>query len=200
MQFTYDKALAQVFKDEGGYTNEATDPGGPTNWGITIHDARQYWKPSATAEDVKNMPKSIAEAIYQKHYADPILYNDLPAGVDYTILDYAINSGISKAVKTAQTIVGVPVDGVMGPITLAKIKEYDAVSLINAIYQDRINFLKTLHTWSTYGHGWTNRCNNGRNLAVALALENAPRIKRETWLQLLIQSISKLLSPQTKGN
>jgi lysozyme family protein len=192
MQKTYEQAIAQVFKDEGGYTNESTDPGGPTNWGITIHDARQYWKVNATAEDVKGMPKSIAEDIYLRHYCTPVQYNDLPAGVDYAVLDYAINSGISRASKALQHILGVTEDGVIGPATLRAVATANPVDIIHSIYAQRLTFLKTLNIWKTYGHGWTNRCQHGVDFAITLATENAPRIKSETWLQLLIESISKL--------
>ena len=82
MQASYDQAMAEVFSDEGGYTDDPNDPGGPTNYGITIHDARLYWKSNATADDVKNMPRSVAEAIYATHYAAPLHYNDLPPGLD----------------------------------------------------------------------------------------------------------------------
>src|SRR5713226_5623081 len=97
MKSTYPQAMVYIYADEGGYSNDAGDPGGPTNYGITIHDVRTYWKADATAQDVRNMPKDVAASIYQKHYADPLRYDDLPAGVDYTILDYGINSGISRA-------------------------------------------------------------------------------------------------------
>jgi len=36
----FDEALRRVLAHEGGYTDHPSDPGGPTNWGITIHDAR----------------------------------------------------------------------------------------------------------------------------------------------------------------
>jgi len=142
MKQTYELAIAQVFKDEGGYTNEATDPGGPTNWGITIHDARTYWKQDATVDDVKHMPKQVAEAIYRKHYADPINYNDLPDGVDYAVLDYGINSGISRSIKVLQRIVGVVDDGMVGPITISATTSANPSYIINAIYDERLNFLK----------------------------------------------------------
>lgn len=169
MKETYLKAMEAVYYDEGGYTNEATDPGGPTNWGITIHDARMYWKPDATAQDVKNMPKSVAAEIYRKHYADAIRYDDLPAGVDYAVLDYGINSGIGRAVPVLQRLVGAPVDGKVGPITIQKVKEADPATLINQIYDERLAFLKGLHHWPTYGRGWTARCTRGRKLALELA-------------------------------
>ena len=169
MQETYEKAITQVFKDEGGYTNESTDPGGPTNWGITIYDARQYWKSDATAEDVRTMPKAIAEDIYRKHYADVVRYNDLPPGVDYSVLDYAINSGTSHSVKTLQQIVGVTEDGQLGSITLQAVLQKEPIETINKIWDERLAYDHSLtHLWHTYGHGWTNRIINGKKLALSL--------------------------------
>ena len=165
MQSTYERAITQVFKDEGGYSDDAGDPGGPTNWGITIIDARLYWKHDATAEDVKNMPRSIAEEIYVKHYADPLQYNSLPAGVDYAVLDYGINSGISRSAKVLQSIVKVPIDGVIGPITIAAVSALNSGNVIDAIYDERLRFLRSLSTWSRFGRGWLSRCTTGRTLA-----------------------------------
>jgi lysozyme family protein len=112
---TYHDAIQGVFAHEGGYTNHPADPGGPTNWGITIYDARKYWKPDANASDVKDMPKEVAERIYQAHYAAPLCYDDLPAGVDYTVLDYGINSGIWRSAKALQRCCGAVPDGIIGP-------------------------------------------------------------------------------------
>jgi lysozyme family protein len=168
MQSTYEQAITQVFKDEGGYSNDVGDAGGPTNFGITIHDARTYYKADATADDVRNMPKSVAEEIYVKHYALPLHYNDLPAGVDYAVLDYGINSGISRAAKVLQTIVGVPADGVIGPITLAAVDKMVPADVINAIYNERVAFLQRLNK-PQFIKGWMHRCINGRRLALQLA-------------------------------
>lgn len=170
MQSTYNTAMSQgVFPAEGGYTNEKTDPGGPTNWGITIYDARQYWKAGATADDVRTMPKSVAESIYSDHYANPLQYSNLPAGVDYSVLDYGINSGISRAAKSLQRIVGVPQDGIIGPATLASVNGADATYIINALWDDRLAYDHSLtKLWLIYGHGWTNRIIKGRKLAMDL--------------------------------
>ena len=93
---TYTAAMVRVFADEGGYTNDPVDPGGATNWGITIFDARKYWKADATPADVKAMPKAVAADIYRKHYARPIRYDDLPAGFDYSVLDAEISAAIQR--------------------------------------------------------------------------------------------------------
>lgn len=166
---TYQEAMQQVYSDEGGYTNEATDPGGPTNWGITIYDARKYWKPSATAKDVKNMPKDVAAQIYRLHYANAIHYDDLPPGVDYAVLDFGINSGISRSARYLQRIVGAVPDGVIGPNTILNVNKMNPVDIINKLYDARLAYLQSLtRMWRIYGHGWTLRCDRGRKLAIYL--------------------------------
>ncbi|MFX8681133.1 glycosyl hydrolase 108 family protein, partial [Acinetobacter baumannii] len=47
MRSSYDASLDRLLKDEGGYTDHPSDPGGPTNFGITLVDARRYWKGNA---------------------------------------------------------------------------------------------------------------------------------------------------------
>src|SRR5439155_14379719 len=65
MQSTYETCLALLLAHEGGYTNHPSDPGGPTNFGITIYDYRKYVKPNAAAADVRAMKLDEAKAIYR---------------------------------------------------------------------------------------------------------------------------------------
>lgn len=180
MKETYDLAIAQVFKEEGGYTNDPHDPGGPTNFGITIHDARLYWKPNATAEDVQAMPKSVAEDIYRKHYADSIWYDQLPPGIDHAALDFAVNSGVIKFVKILQEIVNAPVDGIMGPNTLVAVDAAVPETVIGKIWDERLAYDQSLTSlWPIYGHGWTNRINRGRTLSMSLLTQFINLFKKE---------------------
>ena len=165
---TYDAAISRVFEHEGGYTNDAADPGGPTNWGITIFDARMYWKPDATAADVRTMPKSVASEIYVKHYADPVKYDLLPAGVDYAVLDYGINSGIGRAAKVLQRITGAPVDGKIGLATVAAARAMDPTDLVSRIQDERLAFLQNLKTWPVFGKGWGRRVKEVRTTALGM--------------------------------
>ena len=90
----YNYALEQVLLSEGGYTNDPRDPGGPTNFGITIYDYRAYINHAGTATDVKNMTKAQAAAIYKSKYWDAVNGDNLPSGVDYCVSDYGVlNSG-----------------------------------------------------------------------------------------------------------
>lgn len=193
MKDTYEQAITQVFLDEGGYTNDPHDSGGPTNWGITIYDARQYWKSDATAEDVRDMPKQVAEDIYRRHYANIIRYDNLPPGVDYAVLDFAINSGIHKSVTILQRILGVAQDGVLGPVTLQWTVKNDPTFIINNIYIDRLAFLKSLDTWKDFGHGWFTRCTHGHVLALSLAKQYSTKIATEPSTLDIIEGVAESL-------
>jgi hypothetical protein len=68
--WTYDEALRRLLAHEGGYTNHPSDPGGPTNFGITIHDYRKYVKPNATAADVRAMKSNAATRCRRRRRSD----------------------------------------------------------------------------------------------------------------------------------
>jgi len=142
---SYDEALARLLVHEGGYSNHPSDPGGPTNWGITLRDARAYWKRDATASDVRAMPVAIAKGIYRSKYWAAMRCDDLPAGVDYAVFDYGVNSGVSRAAKVLQRLIGFiggDVDGEIGDKTVAAAAKADPGKLINAICDERLAFLQ----------------------------------------------------------
>src|SRR5436190_507025 len=173
---SYDEALRRVLVHEGGYSNHPSDPGGPTNWGITIHDARAYWKTAATAADVRSMPVEVAKDIYRSKYWDAMRCDDLPAGVDYAVFDYGVNSGIGRAVRVLQRLVGTDVDGEIGPNTIAATARTAAVKLINQICDERLAFLQGLETRGVFGTGWGRRVREVRVAALAMVDETSPDI------------------------
>ncbi|HSG62644.1 MAG TPA: putative peptidoglycan-binding domain-containing protein, partial [Pseudomonadales bacterium] len=92
--------------------------------------------------------------------------DDLPAGVNYCVFDAAVNSGTGRAAKWLQEAVGAVADGAIGPNTLAKVAAHDADSLVNAYCDIRLNFLKSLKTFDTFGKGWTRRVDGVRQAAL----------------------------------
>lgn len=140
---------------EGGYTNDPHDPGGATNWGITIIDARLYWKKDATAADVKAMPLSVAIDIYQKKYWAKMNCDADPAGVDFATFDYGVNSGTGRAV----------------PCRAAN-KNASAVEWVKGICADRLTFLHHLTNWKYFGKGWGPRVANVEARGVKMALQD----------------------------
>ncbi len=146
-------ALTQLLKDEGGYTNHPADPGGPTNFGITLVDYCKYIKKGGTAEDVKKMSVADAKAIYKAKYWNVMGCDQLPSGVDYCVFDYAVNSGPGRprAVLNANKDVKEP------------------VKLINIMCDERMAFLRRLKTFSVFGTGWTRRVTGVRANSIKLA-------------------------------
>jgi lysozyme family protein len=85
------------------------------------------------------------------------------------VFDAAVNSGPSRAIKWLQRAVVVPADGVIGLQTLEAVRALPASTIINRICDDRLDFLKALPTWGTFGKGWASRVEGVRKEALALA-------------------------------
>ncbi|MBI4275442.1 MAG: glycoside hydrolase family 108 protein [Rhizobiales bacterium] len=167
---SYDEALRRVLAHEGGYTNHPSDPGGPTNYGITIHDYRKYVKPGATAADVRAMTLAEAKAIYRSKYWNALRCDELPAGVDYATFDYCVNSGVGRAGKVLRRVLDLQDDSyVVTDTVLAALRGRDASNVVAAICDERLAFLKRLKTWPVFGRGWGPRVADVRRAALAMA-------------------------------
>lgn len=166
---SYPEAIRRLLLSEGGYVNHPSDPGGPTNFGVTLADYRKYAKPGATAADVRAMKVSEAKAIYKPKYWDKIAGDALPAGLDYCLFDYAVNSGTGRAPKVLQRVLGIKVSGRIDTATLQAVAARDAKKLIAAVCDERLRFLKSLKTWPVFGAGWGRRVAEVRAAALAMA-------------------------------
>jgi lysozyme family protein len=192
-QWTYDESLRRLLVHEGGYTNDAADPGGPTNFGITIYDYRKYVKPNATAADVRAMKIEEAKSIYRAKYWDAQRCDELPAGVDYAVFDYGVNSGIGRAKKVLQRMVGVPADGVLGDATIKALAQRPPSKIIIDICEERLRFLQGLRTWPVFGKGWGRRVAEVKTVALAMAANAPPPRNRR--IRRVIRSGSWRASP-----
>jgi lysozyme family protein len=167
---SYEEALRRVLAHEGGYSDHPADPGGPTNFGITLADYRKYVKPDATAADVCAMPVEEAKAIYRRRYWDAQACDDLPPGVDYAIFDYGVNSGIGRSGKVLRRCLGLRAStSRVKAEVVAAAKAADATQLIASICDERLRYLKSLETWSVFGRGWERRVGEVKRDALAMA-------------------------------
>ena len=166
---TFEEALDRVLVHEGGYSNHPRDPGGPTNFGITIHDYRKYVKPDATTADMRAMPVAKAKVIYREKYWDALRCGALADGLDYAVFDYGVNSGVSRAAKVLQRLLSLPDDGRMTEAVVAAARVYETRDLIVKLCDERLAFLKRLKTWPVFGAGWGRRVAEVRAAALAMA-------------------------------
>lgn len=161
---------------EGGYGWDANDSGGPTKYGITCYDLawflhQKMTSKAAWAPRVKAMSLATADEIYRKKYATACQFDSLNSGCDCVVFDFGVNSGPSRSIKFAQRIVGVSVDGVLGPVTLKAINGYDSMIFVNALCDARMGFLRGLRIWGTFGKGWTARVKDLRQYSARLVVK-----------------------------
>ena len=169
MKENFETALDLVLKSEGGFVNHPKDPGGMTNLGCTKVVWEEFVGHPVTEADMRALTPADVAPLYKQKYWDKVSGDDLPDGLDYAVFDAAINSGPSRAAKWLQEMVHVTVDGDIGPGTLKAVAEHPVKDLIARYTNLRLQFLKNLTTWNTFGKGWGNRIRHVHDSAFAMA-------------------------------
>lgn len=155
----FDICLDVVLRHEGGFVNHPRDPGGPTNLGVTLRAWEEYIGRPATIEDIQGLtPLGVAD-FYRTRYWQAIQGDRMPIGVDLCLFDFAVNSGPPRAIRCLQQVVGVPIDGIIGPITRGATHSTNPVDIINDMCDNRLTLLRSLAipTWDAFGKGWEKR-------------------------------------------
>ncbi len=130
------KIAQEIVAREGGYVNDPDDPGGATNYGVTIHTMRRLGLDlnqdgRVDASDVRVLTRAHAVSIFVEHYFRAPRIDRLPEALQPSVFDMYVNAG-ANAVKILQRLLGemridVVADGVIGPRTIAAVKQaYDA--------------------------------------------------------------------------
>lgn len=78
-----------LLKWEGGYSNDPSDPGGETKYGIS--------KRAHPDEDIKNLTPERAMAIYASDYWDKAGCDSIPFPLNVVVFDSAVNCGVGMA-------------------------------------------------------------------------------------------------------
>lgn len=197
MDSRFSKCLGITLRHEGGLSDHKKDPGGLTQFGITIGRFRAYkgWQEPKTEDELQRQRRALVnisgpelEDIYRKGYWNLVKADDLPPGLDLTMFDFAVNSGPARAIKTLQKIVGVTPDGQMGVFTISAVRKYSKYNtepLLRQMYEARMGFLRNLSTWPDFGKGWKRRVDdilhrsiamaNGTNVSPAVVSEPTPK-------------------------
>lgn len=177
MDRNFAKSLALVLKSEGGWSDNPADPGGATMKGVTLANFRRYVKADASKADLKQITDEQVATVYRRFYWDAVTGAELPAGIDYAVFDFAVNSGPCRAAKYLQMVVGVAQDGQIGPATLQALKARPDTAIINSLCDLRLAFLKRLPTWGTFGKGWSDRVRSVRFAALLMVGQPAAPVQ-----------------------
>ncbi len=121
---TVRKLAEDIVGREGAFVNDPDDPGGATNYGVTIHTLRRL-RPGQQVgvEDVRRLTRQDAVDIYVAHYFRHPRIAELPEPLWATVFDMYVNAG-ANAVRILQRLMvemglDVAMDGVIGPQTIA---------------------------------------------------------------------------------
>ena len=169
MQENWDDSFAAVLKHEGGFVNHPKDPGGMTNLGVTQRAWEGYVGKPVDEAFMRKLTPEVVKPFYKAMYWDKIKGDQLPAGVDYAAYDLAVNSGVGRAAKMLQQIAGVLVDGSLGPKSMGAIRECDPEQMAESLCDMRLEFLKRLPTFETFGKGWSRRVSEVKAKATEMA-------------------------------
>lgn len=118
----------QIVAREGGYVDDPDDPGGATNFGVTIGTLRRLGHDltgdgRVDSDDVRALTQAQAVAIFVQYYFERPQIGALPQVLQPSVFDMYVNAG-ANAVKVLQRLLNdmrieADVDGVIGPQTIA---------------------------------------------------------------------------------
>jgi len=121
-----DEITEEIIKREGGYVNDPDDPGGATNFGVTIGTMRRLGidlneDGQVNEADVQALSAAQAAAIFKKQYFEGPKIGLLPEPLQASVYDMYVNAG-GNAVKILQRLLGefgfsTLADGAIGPNT-----------------------------------------------------------------------------------
>ena len=168
---------------EGGYSDDPHDPGGPTNYGITLRTYATYVGRTVDASSrssliagLRSIDAETVRAIYRKRYWLPSYSAELPAGLDLFHFDAAVNHGVGGATRFLQEALNVEADGEIGPITRRAFQSAKVDTVINRYAAIRERRYRALPHFWRFGRGWLNRVAATKAAALSQgAADPAPR-------------------------
>lgn len=151
---SFDDAFDALIGNEGGYSFSPKDPGGETMWGITARVARACGWTGA----MRDLPRETAKVYAKKLYWDPLHLDHFDSRVAFQIFDANYNGG--HPIIWMQGCAKIPVDGLLGPQTIAAVQAVDPLRFILRWNSLRQRYMTSLKIWATFSKGWAVRIAN----------------------------------------
>lgn len=167
----FQTCLPRILSHEGGYVDDPQDPGGATNFGVTLATARAFkldldHDGDVDKADVKALTPATVAPVYHRGYWLASSADNCPVGLDYIVFDCAVNQGVGRATKWLQKVAGVTADGVIGPKSIAAIQKLEPTRAVKDFADLRLAHYQSLPTFARFGKGWTRRLVEVEALAV----------------------------------
>ena len=146
----------EILNAEGGFVNDPDDPGGPTNYGVTLKTLNKLGldlnqDKRVDIADLKQLSSTQAVQIFVQDYFYKPQIDQLPHMRHAPVFDMYVNAG-SHAVKVLQrTLIlfdmEITVDGLIGPITIVATQMAARRApdhLVDAYGIERVNYYLSL--------------------------------------------------------
>lgn len=163
----FEQAFAYTVGNEGKYSNDKNDSGGPTMYGITQRDLSKWLGRPASVQEVKDMSLDTARAIYKRDYWAPLACDNIASsGIALCMFDIGVVRGIGVPPKYAQQICNehgahLVEDGHLGPLSLAAINAVEpSIFITDFSHHAEAGFRAIVAASSSQAgflKGWVNR-------------------------------------------
>ena len=147
--------------NEGGYSNNPYDSGGETYAGISrnnwpnwegwshIDEIKTRWdsiKNINTAIQISPYPfPAWIQQFYKQNFWDPLQLDSVnDQQIANAVYDFGVNAGIDRSAKFIQHATNVPVDGIIGGMTLRAINTNNPQVTLGLFNHNREDFYKSL--------------------------------------------------------
>ena len=152
---TIEDIITDIIRREGPTTNDPTDLGGRTTFGISERANTDLW-----ADDV--VTEAEARERYMKRYVQwPGFDKITDLHLRTQLIDYGVNSGPGIAIMKLQEIVGADIDGDLGPQTLAAVNKMPSDDINDSLVILRVKMIGKIVTKNPsqlrFLNGWLDR-------------------------------------------
>lgn len=163
-----------VLQEEGGYSNDAHDPGGMTMHGIIQREYDVYRRSKGLSPQwVKNISVDEQNDIYFNQYWLPHCPL-LPVGLDLSVFNINVNGGPTRGTHLLQSTLSIASDGVWGDDTtkhVAAIQPGTVPALVDRFADIEKAWYRGLANFKYFGNDWIGRAERCRALSVKMATE-----------------------------
>ena len=180
---SFNKAHAFTAKWEGGYCNDPDDPGGATNYGVSLRWLKSLGLDQGDidrdgdidASDIRALSAEQAAALFKEKFWDAYRLGDFPQDLATVYYDAIVNTGASQATKFMQRgynatfpTAALSVDGILGPLTRNALQSTGKnKALLKACIDKRDTFYCSLAdskpSMGKFLEGWLNRTRDLRS-------------------------------------
>ena len=165
----FQKFIKVILRHEGGFVNDIDDPGGATNYGISIRLLATLGElgdvdkdGDIDIHDIMEMTPEHAAEIYWVYFYRPLRIEEFKdPSLAMQVFDFAVNAGSRTAVRILQECLKITADGLLGPKTLAEVNSFSTSTPLMLYRYARNDYYRNLANrrpkLKKFLKGWLNR-------------------------------------------